>query len=74
MFRAQVLIVRRPKLYYPVSGIIAPIGGRPVNRLRESSLNLCTGWPPTECDYTRDCEVQFWPPGDQHLCSKHVEA
>ena len=26
MFRAQVLIVRRPKLYYTVSGIITPIG------------------------------------------------
>ena len=25
MFRAQVLIVRRPKLYYTVSGIITPI-------------------------------------------------
>jgi hypothetical protein len=26
MFRAQVLIVRRSKLYYTVSGIITPIG------------------------------------------------
>ena len=26
MFRAHVLIVRRPKLYYTVSGIITPIG------------------------------------------------
>ena len=25
-------------------------------------------------DDTRDCIVQFWPPGDEHLCSKHVEA
>ena len=51
MFRAQVLIVRRPKLYYKVSGIMTPIGGRPVHRLRHdstlSSLNLCTGQPPT---------------------------
>ena len=29
MFRAQVLIVRRSKLYYTASGIITPIGGRP---------------------------------------------
>ena len=35
MFRAQVLIVRRPKLYYTASGIITPIGGRPVHRSRE---------------------------------------
>jgi len=37
-------------LYYTASGIITPVGGRPVHRLREdssSSLNLCTGWPPT---------------------------
>jgi hypothetical protein len=30
-----VLIVRRAKLYYAVSGIITPIGGHPVHRLRE---------------------------------------
>jgi len=29
------------KLYYTVSGIITPIGGRPMHRLREDSLNLC---------------------------------
>ena len=29
-----------------VSGIITPIGGHPVHRLREDSLNLCTGRPP----------------------------
>ena len=27
-----------------------------------------------KCDDTRDCIVQFWPPGDEHLCLKHVEA
>ena len=43
-----VLIIRRSKLYYTASGIITPVGGRPVHRLREdSSLNLCTGRPPT---------------------------
>ena len=26
------------------------------------------------CDDTRDCIAQFWPPDDEHLCSKHVEA
>jgi len=26
------------------------------------------------CDDTRGCIVQFWPPDDEHLCSKHVEA
>jgi len=33
-----VLIIRRSKLYYTASG------GRPVHR---STLNLCTGQPPT---------------------------
>ena len=43
-FEHHVLIVRRSKLYYTVSGIITPIGGRPVHRF---SLNLCTGRSPT---------------------------
>ena len=38
--------------------------------LREDSLNLCTG----RCDDTRCCIIQFCPPGDEHICSKHVEA
>ena len=46
-----VLIVSRSKLYYTAYGIITPVGGRPVHRLREerreSSLNRCTGRPPT---------------------------
>ena len=23
---------------------------------------------------TRGCVIQFWPPDDEHMCSKHVEA
>jgi len=26
------------------------------------------------CDDTRGCVMQFWPPADEHMCSKHVEA
>jgi len=26
------------------------------------------------CDDTRACIVQFWPPDNEHVCSKHVEA
>ena len=40
MFRAHVLIVRRAKLYYTISGIITPIGGRPVHRLREDWMEF----------------------------------
>jgi len=42
-----VLIIRRSKLYYTASGIVTPVGGRPVRSFRESSLNLRTGRPPT---------------------------
>ena len=32
-------------------------------------------WPSrTRCDDTRGCVMQFWPPDDEHMCSKHVEA
>jgi len=33
---------------------------------REDSLNLCTGRPPTDCDGTRCCIMQFWQPDDEH--------
>ena len=26
------------------------------------------------CDDTRGCVMQFWPPDDEYMCSKHVEA
>ena len=63
MFRAHVLIVRRPELYYTASGIIKSIDGLPVH-----------GTATYRCDDTRGCIVQFWPPDDKHVCSKHVEA
>ena len=31
MFRAHVLMARRAKLHYKVSGMITPIGGRPLH-------------------------------------------
>ena len=27
-----------------------------------------------KCDDTRDCIIQFCPPDDEHMCSKHVDA
>ena len=63
MFRAHVLIVRRAKLYYTVSGIVTHIGGRPVHQTATYRY-----------DDTRDCIIQFCPPNDEHMCSKHVEA
>ena len=42
------------------------LGCRAVHRLGESSPNLCTGRPPTECDDTRCCIIQFWPSDAEH--------
>ena len=69
MFRAHVLIIRRSKLYYTASGIIKPIGGRPVHRLRGVHRTATYRF-----DDTWGCIIQFWPPDDEHMCSKHVEA
>ena len=52
-FEHHVLIVRRSKLYYTASGIIKPIGGRPLH-----------GTATYRCDDTRGCIIQFWPPDD----------
>ena len=38
------------------------VGGRPVH-----------GTATYRCDDTRDCIIQFCPPGDEHMCSKHVQ-
>ena len=75
MFRAHVLIIRRSKFHYTASDIFTPIGGRLVLRLREDCF---LSQPVHEtatyrCDDTRDCVMQFWPPDDEHMCSKHVE-
>jgi hypothetical protein len=62
MFRAQVLIIRRAKVYYTSSGI---------------THFLLTGTPdshPPECVIPDDVLIQFDPPDDEHLCSKHVQA
>jgi len=59
MFRAHCAHQQEVKLYYTASAIITPVGGRPVRGLREESLNLRTGRPPTECDDTTCCIVQF---------------
>ena len=35
----------------------------------------CITQPATyRCDDIRGCVMQFWPPDDEHMCSKHVEA
>jgi len=39
-FEHHVLIIRRSKFYYTAAGIITPVDGRPVHRLREESSLL----------------------------------
>ena len=67
-----VLLIRSSKLYYAASDIITPVGGCPVHRLREDQPVHRTAT--YRCDDTRGCRVQFCPPDDEHMCSKHVEA
>ena len=56
-------------MYYTDSGNIKPIGfhdavlSQPVHRTAIY-----------RCDDTRGCIVQFWPPDDENMCSKHVES
>ena len=48
MFQALCAHHQEVKLYYTASGIVRPVGGRLVRRLREeSSCSLRTGQPPT---------------------------
>ena len=73
LFRAStcfehVFIIRRSKLHYTTSGTITSIGGRLV--LSQSVHETAT----YRCDDTRGCVMQFWPPDDEHMCSKHVVA
>jgi hypothetical protein len=42
------------------------VGDRPVHRLRQNSLNLCTGRSPTDSDETRCCINTIWHPDDKH--------
>ena len=62
-----MLTVRRAELYITASGIIKPISGRPVHRSVHGKATYM-------CDDTKGCIIQFWPPDDEHICSKHVEA
>ena len=38
------MFINRSKLYYTASGIITPVGGRPVHRLREDSQSVHSKW------------------------------
>jgi len=63
MFRAHVLIIRRSKIALQIALHSLYIGGRLVHETTTY-----------RCDDTRGCVMQFLPPDDEHMCSKHVEA
>ena len=58
-----MLIIRGSNLYYTTSGIITPVGGRPVHRLREDCSPLSTCAPNGHLQTVSSTQ-----------CSKHVEA
>jgi len=42
---------------------------------QEVKIALHSRWYHTyRCDDTSGCVMQFWPPDDDHMCSKHIEA
>jgi len=61
MFRALCAHHQVVKLCYTASGIITPVGGRPVHRLREDSLlsQAVYGTATYRCDDTRWYITQF---------------
>ena len=68
MFRAICAHHQGSKLYYTASGIITPVGGRPVHRLREEVFSQPVHRTTTYmCDDTRCCITQFRPPDDEHI-------
>jgi len=71
----------RSKLHYTASGLITPIGQNCITQPLVSShlqvkiaLHILWYHHTYRCDDTRGCIMQFWPPDDEHMCSKHVEA
>ena len=74
MFRAHVLIIRRSNCVTQPLVSSHSVGCRPVQRLREDLSQPVQGTATYRYDDTRGCVIQFWPPDDEHMCSKHVEA
>ena len=58
-FEHYMLIIRRLNCIDAASCIVLSVSGRPVRRLREFSLNLCTGWPLTERMIPNAASIQF---------------
>ena len=74
MFRANLLIIRRSKLHYTASGIITTVSLFLTSICFEHMCSSSGGQNCIKRLLTRGCVMQFWPPDDEHLCSKYVEA
>ena len=65
-FIIRLYMFRRSKLYYTASGIITPVGGRSVHRLREEVFSQPVHRTATyRCDDTRRCII---PPDVLETC------
>ena len=74
-FEHYVLIVRTSKFYYTASGIVTPIGGRPVHGLRTLrnmvkqmvDIRQCSstgrGWLLKALEQHQSSDGVCWPPG-----------
>ena len=63
VYLSQYLTNLMHKICFTISFYFTPIAGRLVHETASY-----------RCDDTRGCVMQFWPPDDEHMCSKHVEA
>jgi hypothetical protein len=54
-----MLIIRRMNCTDAASGIVLSVSARPVHKLNEFSLNLCTERRPTERKITDAATIQF---------------
>jgi len=59
MFRALCAHHQKVKMYYTAFGIVIPVGGRPVHRLKEDFSQPAHRTATYRCDDTRCCIVQF---------------
>ena len=59
MFRALLCSSPGGQLYYTASGIVKPVGGRPVHRLRGDFTQPVHRTATYSCDDTRYCIILF---------------
>jgi len=64
--RAYLFILQGRELFIVIQGESLARGPKLLSTVHETATY--------RCDDTGGCEMQFWPPDDEHMCSKHVEA